>query len=75
MSGAVWATVAGVGFGLFQSVNRQAVRGAITIIGMGLILAGVYVTVGVGARPCRLRGIAGGELARLAARARETAAC
>src|SRR6266566_5974165 len=27
MSGAVWATVAGVGFGLFQSVNRQAVRG------------------------------------------------
>lgn len=26
MSGAVWATVAGVGFGLFQSVNRQAVR-------------------------------------------------
>jgi drug/metabolite transporter (DMT)-like permease len=27
MSGAVWATVAGVGFGLFQSVNRQALRG------------------------------------------------
>jgi drug/metabolite transporter (DMT)-like permease len=27
MSGAIWATVAGVGFGLFQSVNRQAVRG------------------------------------------------
>jgi drug/metabolite transporter (DMT)-like permease len=27
MSGVAWATVAGVGFGLFQSVNRQAVRG------------------------------------------------
>ena len=27
MSGAIWATVAGIGFGLFQSINRQAVRG------------------------------------------------
>jgi hypothetical protein len=27
MSGAIWATVAGVKFGMFQSVNRQAVRG------------------------------------------------
>lgn len=27
MSGALWALAAGVGFGLFQSVNRQAVRG------------------------------------------------
>lgn len=27
MSGALWALAAGVGFGLFQSLNRQAVRG------------------------------------------------
>ncbi len=27
MSGALWAVAAGVGFGLFQSLNRQAVRG------------------------------------------------
>jgi drug/metabolite transporter (DMT)-like permease len=27
MSGPIWATLAGVGFGLFQSLNRQAVRG------------------------------------------------
>ena len=27
MTGALWALVAGVGFGLFQSFNRQAVRG------------------------------------------------
>jgi drug/metabolite transporter (DMT)-like permease len=27
MSGPVWATLAGVGFGLFQGVNRQAIRG------------------------------------------------
>jgi drug/metabolite transporter (DMT)-like permease len=27
MSGAIWATVAGIGFGLFQCINRQAVRG------------------------------------------------
>lgn len=27
MSGAVWALLAGAGFGLFQSLNRQAVRG------------------------------------------------
>jgi drug/metabolite transporter (DMT)-like permease len=27
MSGPVWATLAGVGFGLFQSLNRQAIRG------------------------------------------------
>jgi drug/metabolite transporter (DMT)-like permease len=27
MSGAIWATVASIGFGLFQSINRQAVRG------------------------------------------------
>lgn len=26
MSGPVWATLAGVGFGLFQSVNSQAIR-------------------------------------------------
>jgi hypothetical protein len=27
MSGPVWATLAGVGFGLFQGLNRQAIRG------------------------------------------------
>jgi drug/metabolite transporter (DMT)-like permease len=27
MSGALWAVVAGIGFGLFQSINRQAIRG------------------------------------------------
>lgn len=27
MSGAVWALVAGVGFGMFQTINRRAVRG------------------------------------------------
>ena len=27
MNGALWALAAGVGFGLFQSVNRQAMRG------------------------------------------------
>jgi hypothetical protein len=99
MSGAVWATVAGVGFGLFQCLNRQAVRGLdaglihfsvgwtllnasqkrigaartspllaatplfgsvlaavtlgevpgiVTILGMLLIVGGVYVTVGTG---------------------------
>lgn len=33
MSGAAWAVVAGLGFGVFQSVNRRAVRG------MGVLLA------------------------------------
>jgi drug/metabolite transporter (DMT)-like permease len=27
MTGAIWAVIAGVGFGVFQSVNRRAVRG------------------------------------------------
>jgi drug/metabolite transporter (DMT)-like permease len=27
MTGAMWAVIAGVGFGLFQSINRRAVRG------------------------------------------------
>ena len=27
MTGVVWAAVAGIGFGLFQSVNRAALRG------------------------------------------------
>jgi len=27
MSGALWALAAGAGFGLFQALNRQAVRG------------------------------------------------
>ena len=27
MSGVLWATASGIGFGLFQSVNRRAIRG------------------------------------------------
>ena len=27
MSGVLWATASGVGFGLFQSLNRRAIRG------------------------------------------------
>ena len=27
MSGVLWATASGIGFGLFQSLNRRAIRG------------------------------------------------
>jgi len=57
MSGAVWATVAGVGFGLFQSVNRQAVRGMDAwqstflqlSVSCAILLAGALATEDVGA--------------------------
>jgi drug/metabolite transporter (DMT)-like permease len=59
MSGAVWATVAGVGFGLFQSVNRQAVRGLDVWQSTFLQLAVSSVVLLAGT-------LATGDLARLA---------
>jgi drug/metabolite transporter (DMT)-like permease len=57
MSGALWAAVAGIGFGLFQSVNRQAIRGMdvwqstfMQLLGSTLILvAGALATEDIGA--------------------------
>lgn len=59
MSGALWALAAGAGFGLFQSINRQAVRGmdvymatfvqlvvsAIVLIGISLLTEDVSLLV------------------------------
>lgn len=48
MTGALWALVAGIGFGLFQTVNRRAVQGMdvffatfIQLIVSALVLAGI----------------------------------
>lgn len=50
MTGALWAAVAGVGFGLFQSLNRQALRGMdvyrSTFLQM-LVAAGVLLAASV----------------------------
>jgi hypothetical protein len=57
MSGPVWATLAGVGFGLFQSLNRQAIRGMDVwqstflqvLVSTLILLAGALATEDLGA--------------------------
>ena len=47
MSGAVWALLAGAGFGLFQSLNRQAVRGMDVYVATFVQLAVSALILGV----------------------------
>jgi drug/metabolite transporter (DMT)-like permease len=57
MSGPVWATLAGVGFGLFQGLNRQAIRGMDVwqstflqvLVSTLILLAGTLATEDLGA--------------------------
>jgi drug/metabolite transporter (DMT)-like permease len=48
MSGAVWSLLAGVGFGVFQSLNRQAVRGMDIYVSTFLqLLVSAIVLIGI----------------------------
>jgi len=47
MSGAIWALLAGAGFGLFQSLNRQAVRGMDVYVATFVQLAVSALILGV----------------------------
>ena len=47
MSGALWALAAGAGFGLFQSLNRQAVRGMDVYVATFVQLAVSALILGV----------------------------